>query len=499
MKKKLALLTAIVFALTLLTGCEGLNIDFSSPQPAQNAPSSDAPSSDAASSGAKEITLNGSSAVCTAGGVAINGSVVTIAAAGEYTVSGTLDNGQLIVNTGEDAMDVTVHLHGVSITNQSDAAIYVAQAKNVYLMLDDGTENTLVSGTESTASAFDGTQNGAAIFSEDDLKISGNGKLDIRGMINNGITGKDDVDIQGGAITISAVNNGIKGSESVTVTGGALAITSGNDGIKSSSALKEGKGYVRIDDGAVSVSCVGDGISAETELTVNGGSISVESTGDPASGSCKAVKAKTGLTVNGGTLCLTSRDHTLHSAAWLTVSGGELELVSHEGKGLAAHGDILLSGGTLNISAFDDGIEGATVVALSGSAVNIDAGGSGIKVGEKGNGFTAGTGSLSVSGGSAVIFSAGVPLNSRGTMAVSGGTVLGLGTAKTLREFDSFSQSYLSCGVSLAAGTDVSIDDVTSFTAGRSGNCLIFTSPALKAGTEYSVSSVSGSVIAAAK
>ena len=51
--------------------------------------------------GAEEaITLNGDSAKYAGGGVSIDGSTVTISAPGEYTVTGTLDNGRIIINTG---------------------------------------------------------------------------------------------------------------------------------------------------------------------------------------------------------------------------------------------------------------------------------------------------------------------------------------------------------------------------------------------------------------
>ena len=45
--------------------------------------------------------------------------------------------------------------------------------------------------------AYDGTQDGAALYAEDDLKLSGEGELEILGYLNNGLTCKDDLDIEG--------------------------------------------------------------------------------------------------------------------------------------------------------------------------------------------------------------------------------------------------------------------------------------------------------------
>ena len=121
------------------------------------------------------IVLNGNSASVTGGGVKVSGSVISIGAAGSYIVSGTLDDGQLVVDTGDEAMDVWLTLDNASISNRGGAALYVKQAKNLYLSTLSGTKNRLVSGTEADMAAYDGTQDGAALFSEDDLKLSGEG------------------------------------------------------------------------------------------------------------------------------------------------------------------------------------------------------------------------------------------------------------------------------------------------------------------------------------
>ena len=188
------------------------------------------------------IVLNGNSASVTGGGVKVSGSVISIGAAGSYIVSGTLDDGQLVVDTGDEAMDVWLTLDNASISNRGGAALYVKQAKNLYLSTLSGTKNRLVSGTEADMAAYDGTQDGAALFSEDDLKLSGEGELEILGYLNNGLTCKDDLDIEGGSLRVQAAGNGLRGSESVEIKGGAVAVIAGNDGIKSSSAKKAGKG-----------------------------------------------------------------------------------------------------------------------------------------------------------------------------------------------------------------------------------------------------------------
>jgi hypothetical protein len=62
---------------------------------------------------------------------------VIISAVGTYQISGTLDDGQIIVDTTDDE-NVTLILAGVDITSQSSAPIYVANAEKVILNLAAG-------------------------------------------------------------------------------------------------------------------------------------------------------------------------------------------------------------------------------------------------------------------------------------------------------------------------------------------------------------------------
>ena len=70
---------------------------------------------------AYSITLadEGSSSDC--GSVQIDGSRVTITEAGDYTVSGSLSNGQLVVGAGKESR-VQLRLNGVSISSSSSSA-----------------------------------------------------------------------------------------------------------------------------------------------------------------------------------------------------------------------------------------------------------------------------------------------------------------------------------------------------------------------------------------
>lgn len=220
---------------------------------------------------AKTIQLTGEGAIYNCSGVYAEGSIITISEAGEYILSGTLNNGQIIINTGVSEEKVTLFLNGVDLNNQSDAVIVAEVADKVKLKTVAGTENRITSGKQELLSLHTKDNSGAAIFTECDLDIKGNGILIVNGYINNGITCKKDLEIDGGTIQIVAANNGVKGSRSVQIKNGTIRISSGNDGIKSTNTTRAGKGWVEIQNGTIEIHAGGDGISTATELTISGG------------------------------------------------------------------------------------------------------------------------------------------------------------------------------------------------------------------------------------
>ena len=488
MKKILVCLLAALLALSCFTACSDTVIG------ASNDGSTGA-------GGAEEaITLNGDSAKYAGGGVSINGSTVTISAPGEYTVTGKLDNGRIIIDTGDDPGDVTLTLDGADITCLTDSAIYVAQAKNVDIVLAPGSTNKITSGTEADLEKADGTASGAAIFAEDDLDIKGEGTLQVCGYINNGITCKDDLDIKGGTITVLAANNGVRGSESVSITGGELAVTAGNDGIKSTVADKAEKGFVEISGGTVAIASAGDGISAETWLDISGGDIAVSTTGDPTAVSSKGIKANTGFTVSGGSINVTSTDHALKSAVGMSIIGGSFTLSSTDGKGISAEEDIVISGGDFNVIAVDDGIESATAVTIEGGSFSVVAGNDGLKAGEKGTGFEEKVGAVTINGGSLNISAYADPIDAKAQLLVNGGSVLACGTSKSIKNFSGDSaQTFAACSISGSSSDTLQITAadgtaLASMAAHYSFNTVLFSFPELLSGSEVTVSAGTASV-----
>lgn len=360
------------------------------------------------------ITLSPDGSTSTDASVRIDGQTVTITQAGTYQIAGTLDDGALIVESGENAK-ITLVLGGVSIKNSTGAAIQISTADDVTIELAEGTTNVLQSGEEvDIAAATESKEaSGGALQSKADLKIKGKGSLTVLGYLNNGIHCTKDLKIKNGNISVTALGHGIKGKNSVTVSGGTVTVTSGKDGITSDETENEEKGFVTIEDGEIIITSVGDGVSAETTLTVTGGVISIISGGgsanaqqktdnmrgwwdfdnsasDDNSVSCKGLKAGKALVISGGSITIDAQDDALHTDGDMTISGGECILSTGDDGAHAALSLTVLDGKITVLTSYE-GLE-ANQITLAGGELDITASDDGINANGGSDGFSGGFG-----------------------------------------------------------------------------------------------------------
>lgn len=206
-----------------------------------------------------------------------NDSVYTITQAGEYTVTGLLSEGQIVVDADDNA-EITIVLNGTSITCSNGSPIYIKNADNVKIKSEENTYNCIV---DARAEADDNSDNSssengnAAIYAACDLKLVGKGALSVTGNYNNGIQSKNDISIKNVTIKVNAVNNAIKGNDEVAIESGEIiAISRKGDGIKTSnsslSTKEKQKGNVIISGGNIDIYAACDGIDAAYGVDVSG-------------------------------------------------------------------------------------------------------------------------------------------------------------------------------------------------------------------------------------
>ena len=430
----------------------------------------------------------------------------TITAAGVYVFTGTLADGSILVNAGEEDK-VQIVLSNASITNSDGPAIYAVAADKVFVTAADQTANTLSDGTAYAEDSFGNNPDGA-IFARCDLTINGTGTLTVNGNYKFGIVGKDDVVIANLSLNVNAASDGIVGKDSVSIDSGTIAIVAAGDGIVSENSDDATVGTIVIDGGTISIQTTGSsadsakGLKAQAALVINGGDITIDAADD-------ALHSATSVTITNGTLLLSSGDDGIHSDDLVAISGGEITIESsYEG---IEGGTITVSDGVVNVTASDDGFNaagGADSSASNGSRGNdtfaVDAtksivitGGT-ITVHADGDGVDS-NGTIAISGGTIYVSgptnSANGALDSNGTMSISGGVVVAAGSAGMAQGFDQSSTqvslSYTFTSVQ-QAGTTISLKDasgnvIASYTPDKQYQNVIISAPALVSGQTYSL------------
>ena len=404
----------------------------------------------------------------------------TITAAGVYVFSGTLNDGSIVVNAGEEDK-VQIVLSNASITNSDGPAIYAVEADKVFVTAADQTENTLSDGGSYASDTFGNNPDGA-IFARCDLTINGTGTLTVDGNYKFGIVGKDDVVIANVTLKVTAVSDGIVGKDSVSIGSGTVTIQAGGDGIVSENSEDETVGSVLIDGGTINIQTTGStadsakGIKAQAALVINGGSVTIYAEDD-------ALHSATSVTITNGTLSLASGDDGIHSDDLVAISGGEIT-ISQSYEGIEG-GSITVSGGDIDVTASDDGLNAAG--GADSSSGN----------GPRGNdAFAADTSkSIVISGGTITVNADGDGVDSNGTLAISGGTIYVSGpTASNNGALDSGSTMTISGGVVVAAG---SAGMAQAFDQSSTQASLSYTFASVQqAGTVITLKDASGNVIA---
>lgn len=233
-------------------------------------------------SGAVYVTLSDDGITGETDGVAINGQTVTITAEGTYIFSGTLSEGQIVVDA--DNAKVQIVFDNVDITCASSAAVYVKSAEKVFVTLAEGSQNTLRNTDEYVA--IDDNNIDAVIFAKSDLTLNGTGSLTIISAEGHGIVSKDDLKITGGTYDITAAGHALSGKDSVRIADGTFILTAEKDGIHAENADDEEKGYIYIADGDFTITSDGDGMDASNIVQIEDGTLDITA-GDGAANSLK--------------------------------------------------------------------------------------------------------------------------------------------------------------------------------------------------------------------
>lgn len=493
-----------------------------------------------------EISLNDDAITVTGAGASVDGRKVTITSAGTYSLSGTLSDGQVIVDT-EAEEPVVLILNGVTIHSATSAPIYIADAKEAVIILAPGTTNT-VSDSDAYTLEEGSDEPNAAIFSKADLTIEGSGSLTVTGNYNDGIASKDGLVVASGTLIVNAADDGIRGKDHPIVQGGTITVTAGGDGLKSDNAEDTTRGYILIESGVINVVAGGDAITAQTDVLITSGELTLTTGGGSrgriaADVSAKGIKGLTRVVIDGGTFTIDSADDAIHSNKDIIIHGGTFAIATGD-DAIHADASIEINDGDFAVTTCYEGIESAAItinggdfhIAASDDALNVAGGndGSGMMAGPGRGGrpgmggapgamrgqdafATSGSYYLHINGGHIVVDAAGDGIDINGSVVMTGGVLiingptqnmngaldydrsfqitggylLAVGSAGMAQAPDTSSTQYtvlLNLSSAVRAGTLVHLQDsqggaILTFAPAKDYQSIVFSSPALAKGT----------------
>ncbi|MCR5159744.1 MAG: carbohydrate-binding domain-containing protein [Prevotella sp.] len=317
-----------------------------------------------------EVTVNG-------GHVTVNhGALKKVC----YVVSGTTADGSLTV-VGDKKY--AVKLNGASINNPDSAALNLLSGKRAYIILAEGTTNTLSDGTG-------GSQKGA-LYCKGKLLFNGSGRLSVIGHTNNGIHSADYILFnKGNNIYVkSTANHGIKANDGVFINGGIL-------NVEVSAAAAKGincESHIIVNGGRTTVLTTGEGtydsderevkgaagIKADSTFTMNGGELWLKSTGSGG----KGINVDMEACFCGGSVYVittggqyksnndTSSPKGIKADGNITISGGRIWVRTggNSGEGIETKGLLSMTGGEVASYAYDDAINSKDDMVVSGGFV----------------------------------------------------------------------------------------------------------------------------------
>jgi len=354
-------------------------------------------------------------------------------------ISGSTSNGGLKIYSEKKFQ---LKLQSASITNPKGAAINI-QNGNCFVVLEG--KNSLSDGTDATYTTTDDEDMKAVFFSEDDLRFSGSGSLQVTAhnlVGKSGISSDDRVFVRPNTniqvVAALSAGNGIKANDEIIIKGGVLNIETSSAGSKGLSS----DAYMQIDGGRVTAITTGGvdtsnssdlsgcaAIKCDSVLRINGGELHLKSTGQGG----KGISGDEAMYFAGGDIFIITEGSQYGSSnqgggpgGWGGTSSSNSNSVSP--KGIRCDKDINISGGNIYIRTAGsnaEGIESKTTLNFTGgntAALAYD------------DGFNAKA--INISGGKALAVSSGQcdGMDSNGTITATGGVLIGI--ASTLGSED---------------------------------------------------------------
>lgn len=300
-------------------------------------------------------------------GWSVEGTVLTISAAGTYTLSGSCAEGSVQVEKG--VQGVRLVLNGLTLSGGGTAAILCGASSEVQIEAAAGSENSLSDSAENNVEESpenDAAENAVIKAKRGaSLTLCGTGSLTIQANGKNGVkTAGEAEDGTQSVLTIrelklavsAPVNDAVNAGGTLLVQSGTLLIDAADDALHADGALTVGGEDT--DGPEITIASCYEGLEA-ADLLIQSGTVSIRSEDDCMNAANSDLTGYSfTMTITGGTIsAFSSSGDGFDSNGSLTVSGGDVRVFTAS----RADNEPLDADGTLSIS-------GGTVLAVGGSS-----------------------------------------------------------------------------------------------------------------------------------
>lgn len=306
-------------------------------------------------------------------GIEINDNQIKITQGGDFTLNGSLKDGNITISTKEK---VKLRLNGVEITSKSNPCIFVEEADKAYITLSENTENILIA---------ENSEDGA-IYSKENLEIKGDGSLEIKSSKGHGLKASDNLNIENGTVNINAASDGIHINDTFKMTGGTINIEAIGDGIDCESIVNISGGVINVETNGTPVettettqdktdtkNTTNTTDSADKTVETHRRGMWEEKTDVEFEKSTKGINAEWMMVISGGEINVDSASHAIHCQDEIEINGGKFSLSSKYDKGISAHGNFTIDGvdTVINVTKSTEGLESKNVLTINDGTINV--------------------------------------------------------------------------------------------------------------------------------
>lgn len=405
------------------------------------------------------------------GATVLSNDVTTITSAGSYILTGAYAGITVSVGNGE-----TAHLFLNDATISGGAGIAISNANKKSTLIITACENT----ENEVASKGDDVN---AIHVKGTLKINGTGTIKVSAK-KNGIKVSKGLSIADSTINLAAGNHALSARFIETENAEINVLSAGKDALNAECdeetqefTLEEG--YVSLKSSKVFASVSGDGIQADTFVYITGGSVDIETSAtfvsygaesmatydltdddfryiksgdtykkidDVATKGARYAMIQSAKGIKCGEIKYeidgTEYAVTKNTNYFIVIDGARVKINSSDDAIHTNSGNVLIKGGTLDLTTLDDGIHADELVKIDGGEITVNGshegiegayveiGGGTIYITASDDGINAASDDESVnehiiiSGGTITVDASGDGLDSNGTIYVTGGTLI---------------------------------------------------------------------------